>query len=694
MITTWTNSIVRVAAGCGALAIMVYAMVPSCLAAAEKAPISNTVIQSYENYQNSGFAVRWTVDSGKLVDLLNRLPRYQYLVYFTTDELIDQSQGAAVQFGFFKTKSAADKFVVENRAAFSGLHTVPVSRQEHAALFAVAPSPVYWLGPSLPEHKDDSQRLFLLAKDAYINKQFDKALSLYSLLALGADKESRIWAMELVGVNYERLGKTDIAAATYRELLARYPEGAWVNRVEQRVRALETASDDGKGALRRSKYENDVKDFYWRGIIGQSYNTISQSGKYKSKQDTLGIVSTNFDLTAGTTKWRGHELETRLTGYDLMDLDDDGDDAKTRIKRFYLSYTHTASGLNLVAGRQRDDDAGVYGYFDGAAIKYPLSNKITIGAKAGVPVRFSDFYDALEHEFFSVYGDYQISENWQLSAYLTQQLLFGETDRAAYGGKAQYTGEKLSSFVNLDFDYEFAELNIFRWSGNYIFSQDSRISATFGRQRSPFLTATNIKVGQPYLDVEDYLRDAYNREFLLFEALSRTSIYEYGSFSYHHRIDEKLHLTADFYQSVSNDVPVFESEDGWITSDVSFYGSYRYSSVGVQAVASSFFGKHDTATMSYRFGDTTFATSNTLLFSERFRLGKYVFINPKVGLRQSKNRESDNSQVRYRVSLAGSYKPWKNTEFRLETGNEVIQDLEGKNSVDNTFLYAGYQARF
>lgn len=656
---------------------------------------SNSIIQSYSNYADAKYAVRWVVDPARLVQISNIVPRYGYLILYTSDAMLSAPSAAQVQFGFFKSKREADQFVKEHGAAFKGLHTVSVSQIEHKALFESSASGIYWLRPGSDVSRSEIQPLFRRAKDAYVEDKFTQSLALYSALSLSGDQASRVWAQELAAVNFERSGRKNEAIAVYRNILAKNPEGSWKNRIQQRLRALESAADDGKQALRKSKYENDIKDFYWRGIFGQTYSQLTQSRKGLPDRDALSVISTHYDFTAGTTKWRGHELETRLSGYDIMDLQEYGDNAKTRLKRLYLSYTHLNSGFNIVGGRQRDDEAGVFGYFDGGSIKYPLFNeKVTIGAKAGVPVRFSDFYDSMDHVFMSLYGNYQINEKWLLSAYFNHQTLYDEVDRAAYGGKAQYVDKKLSTSLLADYDYEFAELNLVRWDGNYHFNEKSRVSANYGMQRSPFLSASNIKVGQPYLNVEEYLKSEYNQRYLKYYALERTSTYEYGSLSYHHKVDEDFHLSANFYQSQSTDVPVFESEDGWITTDVAYHGLYRYSSFGVQAVSMGFFAQNDVATMSYRYGDTTFATINTLNFSERLKLGKSFYLNPVVGLRQSKNKTSDASQTRIRASLAFTYKPWRNVELRLEGGNEAVEDVESKNSVSNTFFYAGYQARF
>lgn len=655
---------------------------------------ANSIIESYRQYNHARYAVRWRVLPEQLPTLLERMPRYQSLVYYTSNNALQAPTGPFVYLGFFSSQAKADQFVNGNRAAFPQLQTIAVTPEEHRALFAIDENDgVFWLGPDAQDSRAEIQEVFRQAKEAYANKNFQRSIQLYSILALSADQEMQIWAQELVGLNFERLGMRDAAMARYRDLLQRQTDGSWTARVEQRLRALETAADDGKAALRESKYA-DIEDVYWRGIFGQSYSGLSQSGKYIDDRDRLSVLVTNFDFTAGTNQWDGHKVETRLAGYDLMDLSEEGGAAKTRIKRFNVNYTHVETGLNVQAGRQRDRNAGVYGYFDGGAVRYPWNEKLSMGAKVGVPVRFSDFYDTMDHQFASVFAEYRFNDRWFLSAYTTRQTVYGELDRAAYGGTVQYTGDRLSSSANIDYDYKFAELNIFRWNGHYVIDDKSRLSATYGRQRNPFLTTTNILIGQPYVDLEQYLREELNQSYVLYDALERTSLYENGSLSYQYKVDEDLHYTLDGYHSVSTDVPVFISEDGWLTSDVSFVGEYRYSSVGIQAVALNFFGVNDVATMSFRHADTSFAQTNTLQFTERFRLGKKLQIQPKLGLRQSKNKEAESSQTRVRASLGGAYHPWKNTELRIEFGNEVVQDLEGKNNIDNTFLYAGYQARF
>jgi hypothetical protein len=115
----------------------------------------------------------------------------------------------------------------------------------------------------------------------------------------------------------------------------------------------------------------------------------------------------------------------------------------------------------------------------------------------------------------------------------------------------------------------------------------------------------------------------------------------------------------------------------------------------VQAVVDNFFGVNDSATLGVRISDTTQSTSNMIHISERFRLfGNRVFITPRVHFRYDQRKPDDTARTNLRGSLALNYRPWRNTELRLEAGNEAIRDVDAKNSIDYSYLFVGYQVRF
>jgi len=658
-------------------------------------PEKTGLMELYKDHANAGFAVQWPVSAGGINAVRGKLPRYSYLAFYTSAQLLQNQPLPLVHMGFFRTRTEAEKFVEDNAGAFNGLRVVSVSAAEHKRLFAPSSrdQALFWLQPAAMDNRAGAQAVLAEAKNLYMNEQYQRALNYYSVLSLVSDQDISVWAQELTGLTYERLGHREFALQTYQDLLVNHPEGSWVSRVQQRLRALETAADDGKGALRKSQYNQQREKFYWRGVLGQTYSYMERGGKTIPDEDVLAALYTHYDLTAGY-RLPEHELEMRLSGYDVADMLDHVDNDKTALKRLYLDYTHVETGLNLVGGRQKDFDSGMYHYFDGVSVKYPLNPRWRIGANAGVPVQFSDFYDYMDREFFSLQTSFDWDQHWGVAAYVTQQTVYGETDRAAFGGRAQYFTEKFSTFANVDYDYEFAEVNLLRWQGTYKFDNRNQLALNYGRQRSPLLSATNVLLGQPYLNLEQYLQTQANRDYLLFHALERTSLYESGSISYQHHVDENLEILADIYHSVSSDVPIFGMEEGDLKVQ-SNDAEYRYSSAGLQATINNFIGMNDTATLGLRISDTTLSSSNMVHVSERIRLfSNKLSITPRVHLKYTEDKGDETAQTNLRGSLALNYRPWRNTELRLEMGNEVMRDLDEKNHIDFSYLYVGYQVRF
>lgn len=678
-------------------AIGLMSLMVSVFAADTEAVTKTSLMELYKDHANAGFAVQWPVSAGGVNAVRSKLPRYSYLAFYTSPQLLQNKPLPLVQMGFFRTRTEAEKFVEDNAGAFNGLRAVSVSAAEHQRLFSPSSrdQALFWLQPAAMDNLAGAQAVMADAKNLYMNEQYQQALNYYSALSMVSDRDISVWAQELTGLTYERLGHRDLALQSYQDLLANHPEGSWVGRVQQRLRALETAPDDGKSALRKSQYNQQREKYYWRGVLGQTYSYMERGGKTIPDEDILAALYTHYDLTAGY-RLPGHELEVRLNGYDVADMLDHVDNDKTAIKRLYLDYTHVDTGLNFVGGRQKDYDSGMYHYFDGLSVKYPLSPRWQIGANVGVPVQFSDFYDYMDREFFSLQTRFDWEKNWSVAGYVTQQTVYGETDRAAFGGRVQYASEKFSTFANVDYDYEFSEVNLLRWQGTYTFDNRNHLSMNYSQQRSPLLSATNVLLGQPYLNLEQYLQSQANRDYLLFYALERTSLYESGSVSYQHHVDENLQLLVDIYHSVSTDVPIFGADDTGTNAPVqSNDAEYRYSSAGLQATINNFIGMNDSATLGVRVADTDLSSSNMVHVSERIRLfSNKLFITPRVHLKYTEDKADETAQTNLRGSLALNYRPWRNTELRMEMGNEVVRDLDEKNNIDFSYLYIGYQIRF
>ena len=655
----------------------------------------------YNSYDKAQFAVQMPLTAEAIEELRPRLGRYWYLLLHASQADLNRSGSPVIQFGFFASREEAAQFAAEMQELLGRLQVVDISRDDYKRVLGLRPehlnqgsAQTFWLSPADDTTQASLKVLLDQAKAHYIDGNYKQALNHYLALSLAPDAATSEWARELVGLSFERLEQRDQAKAVYQRLLADAPASLGAPRVTQRLRALETAMDDGQEALRRSRYQNQGDRTSVRGVFGQSYRYLTRSGDQLARQDVLSVISTNFDVHAAT-RTEDHEFEARLNGYVLYDEMNDGA-TRNLLRNMNIKYTHTDSGLNLTGGRLRDFRTGVYSSFDGVSVQYPVMNKLSVGFNYGEPVLFADVYDDLDRSFFSLQANYEFSDQWRLASYYTEQTLFGEDDRKAYGGEVRYRGEQLSAYINLDYDYIFADFNNLLLGSTYRFDDGSHLTGSYGRQRSPFLTATNILVGQSQLDIEDYLRLQINRDNLLYDALQRTAVTEFGSLSYSRKLEENLDLSVDVYQSAMNEVPLFLSEEERAGEpSVSAAGSYRYSSLGVHLNATNFLGMNDTATVALRYSDTSSSSTSSLQLGERLRFfSGRLLVTPKLNFAYTQRKDTDYSQLRVRSSIAVNYRPVRNADLHIEVGNESFNDLQNDLGINSQFLYAGYSWRF
>ena len=676
-------------------------------------PANTSFIELYKNYENAGYVVSWVGQPEFFAQAQSKIGRYDYLIMYSSEQLLKQNSSPTLRFGFFKSQEEANNFIQANRKIFPGLKIDALSKAEHSALFTPSESSYFWLRPNTARSHQSIADLTIIAKEHYVNKEYEEALKYYAVLALAQDDETAVTAGELMAVCYQHLHQPLYAMQLYRALLETYPEAKDSSRVRitQRLRALETAASDEKSPLRKGK-GLDKSSGYLRGMIAQSYNQMSRKAestgadgtRYSDEKDVLKAVMTHFDIHAGRTI-REHKLELRLNGFDHKDIleeTDDGngrgnrDNSKRAIKRMYLQYQNKELGLNVTGGRQKDFDSGIYTSFDGASVRYSPVEDWTVGLNLGVPVYFSDFADYMDREVYSLFGEYEPNENWKLGGYFTGINLYGETERAAVGAKIHYISPRFFSALSIDYDTEFQEMNIVRWTGTLSINQKSQFTTTYGYHRTPFLSASNIQIGQPYLDVESYIKsESFDADEMIREALARTSVFEYGSLSYKYRVDEDLQIITDVYHSLSTEVVQFLSDDDWQTSYIRNDDEYySYTSVGVQAVAQNFFGKQDTAILSFRHNDTTLSSSSLIQLSERLRINRTFYLKPRLMLQNQKRKGDEDGKTKTRASLALLYKPIKTAQITLEAGNEILEAQENNNQKTTTYFIVGYQARF
>ena len=404
----------------------------------------------------------------------------------------------------------------------------------------------------------------------------------------------------------------------------------------------------------------------------------------------MSLLSTDFDFRANADLGK-QEINFRTDGYWLKDQIEP-DNNEFRLKRAYVEYLHRGSGIDVLLGRQKQFDSGMYTSFDGATIKYPLRKNLTLASSFGKPQYFADIYDKLNYQFYSANADWEINGSNRLNLYFNTQTLDGVTDREALGFQSQFISEKFYSSINVDYDLAFSELNNFLFSGNYNFNKSNSLSLTLGYQRSPFLSATNILIGQVDLDLELYLKSKENRDSLIEDALARTSLSQYYSLSYSTELDEHANLILDYYHSALTQIPSPDFLAGLDPDNTTM--DFQQNSVGARVVFQKAFYGDDIATLGVRqtSGDTS--SSSQIYFSEKLRFGNTLYINPKATYAklQFDNGNSDQQQIRYALLL--TYKPQRRLELSLEAGNENISIQQSRNSFDSKYLFIGARIVF
>jgi len=665
--------------------------------AQDSAPAQFDWLESHRSYERNSYALEIPLTDDNFSQLQSHLRQYQFLLLYFPQESPDAAT-ANIRIGFFASEKQAQDFQRATAFLIQQQKVVKVSALEHNQVItelsrdlaspagddALVVIPI----DGKPDNKISNSQEALLerAKNFYIAKQYSQAAQLYQVLAAFADAKTAAWAKELTALCYEKMGEREKAIAQYRAILAEQPDDSGNTRVAQRLRGLETATMDDPSALKAAGKEKD-RDWYTRGIFGQYYRTVDRSVNGGDKDEVLGLLSTDLDVRS-SLRVGDHTLNARINGYRLDDQLD-STESETVIKRLMVDYKHAATGFGAVLGRQKDSDSGVYTSFDGLTLRWDKDDW-GVAVSAGEPVFTSDFYDPLDYSFYSVNSYWNLSEAYSVGAYWVNQKVNGVTDREAIGAHGRYFSEKFTAWFNIDYDTAFAELNNLLLNFTYRFTENAYVSGVYGSQRSPFLTATNIFIGQADLDLETYLQVKENKDNLLDDAFARTSMNDYYTLTFVTQAAEKVRWQIDFYDSVLSDVPSAEFLLGLPETGQSA-DTFSYQSIGSQLIFDNFFFSNDSATLGVRHANGDTSDSTQLFIYERMRLGRKLTVMPKLSYAEIGFLNNDDTQKQIRYSISLTYRPWRNAEFNLEAGNESITTTQSNLEFDSQYLFIGYR---
>lgn len=649
----------------------------------------------YGAYSENPYILEIPFNEENLAEIAFRKSRLRYqIIYIPLSELARES--ATLRIGFFSDAKSSSEFARFLRLP-SNMTKVKLAQESQyseilAQLKSVSSQKVIIFTRESTSSAQGTAATFRIAKDLYMKKKYWEAGRLYRMLSIFGDDKSAAWAMELVGLCYEKQQLFADAIHVYEALLSQFPSTSGIHRVEQRLRALQTAAQENKPQLKSTRSENrNARRYFVRGVLGQYYRTLSRTPVDGESEQILNAVTTDFDLR-GALHSGDHNLSIRTTAWALNDKID-GDKSEIRVKRAALGYTNERYDFTLNLGRLKVFDAGIFSAFDGVALEYNFNEFFSVGAAAGTPRYSNSVYNVLDYNFYSLYSNWEMSSNWQLNSYVVKQTVNGVTDREAIGMRGQYISERLTSSLHIDYDTAFSELNSALFNAQYGLTQNTRLSVNYGHQRSPFLSATNVLVRKPDLDLVAYLENKENKDSLLDDALSLTAINDYFALNISTKIGEHEEFIVEYYNSELSDIPVLSANPDEPPSE---YTSYAQQAAGVRLVLQQFLSGGDIANLALRQTLNEGSQSFQLFLSEKFRLLKNtLFVNPRINYTRTQYDDNNRGeQYLLRYSLWTAYRPRRNLELNLEIGKESINTQLKQFGYASQYIFGGFRWNF
>ncbi len=621
------------------------------------------------------------------------------LVYVPFDSLSTRPS-PTLHIGFFSNETEAEE-ALEN-TGLTGVTLAEISSEDYLLLTQIAYPQASMMESfeafMFPVQEDAStvfreatKPLLDQAQDYYKNGMYGLATYHYQLISHIADEESAAWALELLGLCYSRMGYMDLAITTYQNTLEKFPDASGIARIEQRLRSLETAANDAQASLREADTRQVEKQMFTRGSFGQYSRTLYRSINDEDQEQIMSLISTNFDVRSGIQN-ADYSVQMRLNGYYSRDAIR-SDRSQLRLNRGFAKFSHVNSGLDISLGRQKDPNNGVFTSYDGLTVAYPLRDNLKVAASAGKPAYFSDIYDSLDFIFYSTSMQWDVNDSWKLSGYFNYQTLNGVTSREALGLRTQYRNKDFNTSFAMDYDIAFAEINNLLWDINFSASEKIKLGASLGQQRSPFLSASNILIGQADLDIELYLQTKENQDTLLSYALDRTSLNRFITLSLNVDLTEKVDFLANLYRSTQSEIPSPEFLQGLMLANENPL-EFSQENYSMQINSNGLLHEKENTAIGIRRTMASGNVTTQYFLNERVRLNNTLSLAAKASYGDSEFSNSNETRTQLRYSMTATYRPWRNREFNLEVGQDSFISKLRDTKVDNLYLYAGYRLDF
>ena len=352
--------------------------------------------------------------------------------------------------------------------------------------------------PAKPEGMTDNEYAAKLMAEVRIARgvaDFPKAVQLLNtVLALPPNNFSQN-AQELIGNSRERMGESIKAKAEYETYLKLYKSGEGVDRVRQRLSAIDealksksagtSASAGGKKVIREI-HENTVYGSWNQYYYDAHSHTYPSNGVNKGTHDQSSLIS-SIDLTA---RFRQNEWDNRIVIRDTQTMDFLPNKAdRNRLQAAYIEIQNKESDFLTRLGRQNGNSGGVLGRFDGGLFRYGLTPKYKLNFVAGTLDEYRVDY---RRHFYGINLDVgPFYDKWSGNIFFVEQNTDDLIDRRGVGGELRYFDMGKSVYSMVDYDTYFNRLNTAMIQGNWQPSEGSNYNMLMETRTSPILQLVN-----------------------------------------------------------------------------------------------------------------------------------------------------------------------------------------------------------
>ena len=531
------------------------------------------------------------------------------------------------------------------------------------------------------------------AGGAMIDRNFRRAVQLYTKILRNPEAVFRQDAQELLGLARDRNGQFAHAKAEYEKYLKLYPEGPGADRVRQRLSGLLTAAAKPKGKLRKAKRPGAADESDWNhqvfGSLSEFYNyndSTLQDGT-KTINQSQSLTSLDFNTRSRSDRY---EIRTQFFGTHDVDLRDKGSDSISRVNNLLIDMEDRKWELSGRFGRQSRSSGGVLGRFDGGLVGYEILPQLKINGVFGYPVASSDDnpFNTDKHFYGASVNLGTFWNSLDFNLFAIKQEVEGIDDRRAVGGEIRYFDTKRSFFSYVDYDVSYDELNIFLINGGWTFPTKTRVNLVLDYRKSPILTTSNALIGQTTITGIPGLLNNLTEDEIRQLARERTATSKSATIGIIQDLNEKYQVLAEVTvtelsgtQASPAVLPIVTVPGNPSTGKEYFFLT--------QFIASSFFMEGDINIIEMRYSDTTSNNSYSFNLNFRYPFTPNFRVNPRIQTNYRKNKNNDGESLTVRPLLRIDYRWKKWLRFEMEGGREWREDT----ALGNTNKTAGYFAR-